>query len=59
MPLDKLLTEICNKISQMTTSEFTDLLMQIEDENNRELLSVIYDTLLQQKQRQIINAKKF
>lgn len=59
MPINELFTEISNKLSQMTTSEFTELLKQTENPDERELYSVVFNTILQQRQRQIIKANKF
>ena len=59
MALKELFAEMYNKISQMTTSEFTDLLKQTEDPNEKELYSVIFKTILQQQQKQVIKANKF
>ncbi len=59
MALKELFAEMYNKISQMTTSEFTDLLKQTEDPNEKELYSVIFNTILQQQQKQVIKANKF
>lgn len=59
MVLNELLAELYNKISRMSTSEFTDLLKQTEDPNEKELYSVVFNTILQQQQRQVIEAKKF
>lgn len=59
MILKELFAEMYSKISQMTTSEFTDLLKQTEDPNEKELYSVIFNTILQQQQKQVIKANKF
>ncbi len=59
MPINELLKEVCNKIGQMTNAEFTDLLMQTEDPDEKELYYAVFNTLLQQKQRKVVKANKF
>ena len=57
--ISNLLTEIRTRMEHMTTSEFIDLLNQTENPDERELYSVVFNTILQQRQRQIIKANKF
>jgi len=59
MPLNELFTELYSKISQMTNAEFTELLKQTKDPNEKELCYVVFNTILQQKQREVIRANKF
>lgn len=59
MPVSELFKELYNKISRMTNSEFTDLLSQTEDQNEKELCYAVFNTILQQKQRDVIKANKF
>lgn len=59
MPLNELFKELYSKISQMTNSEFTDLLRQTEDPNEKELCYAVFNTILQQKQREVIKGNKF
>jgi len=53
------IAKIRTQLEQMTTSEFTELLKQTENPDERELYSVVFNTILQQRQRQIIKANKF
>lgn len=59
MPLNELFSELSSKLSQMTTSEFTDLLKQTENPDEKELYSVVFNTILRQQQRQVIKENKF
>ncbi len=59
MPLNELFVEISSKFSQMTTAEFVDLLKQTENPDEKEFYSVIFNTILQQQQRRVIEANKF
>ena len=59
MPLNELFMEISSKLSQMTTSEFTDLLRQTEDPDEKEFYSVVFNTILQQQQKRVIKENKF
>ena len=59
MPLNELLKELFSKIGRMTNAEFTDLLGQTEDPNEKELYYAVFNTILQQKQREVIKANKF
>ena len=43
----------------MTNAEFTELLKQTKDPNEKELCYVVFNTILQQKQREVIGANKF
>lgn len=59
MPIDELFAELSSKLSHMTTSEFTDLLKQTENPDEKELYSVVFNTILRQQQKQVIKENKF
>jgi len=53
------IAKIRTQMEHMTTSEFTELLNQTENPDERELYSVVFNTILQQKQQEVIKANKF
>ena len=59
MQLSELFAELYSRISQMTTSEFTDLLLQTQNPDEKEFYSTVFNMILQQKQKQVIQANKF
>ena len=59
MGVNNALKELYEKINQMTTSEFNEVIKYAQTTEEKEFYFSVFDTVLQQKQKKVIQAKKF
>ena len=59
MSVNNTLKELYDKINQMTTSEFNELIKYAQTTEEKEFYFSVFDAVLQQKQKKVIQAKKF
>ena len=59
MVANNALKDLYNTINKMTTSEFSELITYAQTTEEREFYFAVFDAVLQQKQKNVIQAKKY